>query len=127
MPSTRLPYRLGRALGPGGYAEAFEAESRSTPGVRVAFKRPRPGIQLADARLRREIEVQLGLDHPNVMPVLDFADDRSWYVMPLAAGSLRKLFEDGQLGPQASDVAGRGREAGRPGAGAFPWSRLPPS
>jgi len=95
-PST-LPYRLLRSLGVGGYAEVFEAETRADPAMPVAFKRPRRGIQLADARLRREIDVQSQLDHPSVMTIIEAAADRSWYVMPLAAGSLFKLREDGFL------------------------------
>jgi serine/threonine protein kinase len=40
-------------------------------------------------RMRREIDVQSKLQHPNVMPVLDFdADEFSWFTMPIAADSL---------------------------------------
>ena len=39
------------------------------------------------------------------MTVLDSDPDRRWYVMPLARGSLRKLWEDGSLGPGAARLA----------------------
>jgi serine/threonine-protein kinase len=42
--------------------------------------------------MRREIEIQSSLKHPNVMPILDFDSDGRWYVMPRA---LRVLSEIG--------------------------------
>ena len=35
---------------------------------------------------------KLRLNHPNVMPILDSDPDTSWFVMPLAAGDLEKLW-----------------------------------
>jgi serine/threonine protein kinase len=105
MAPSPLPYRLGARIGFGGYAEVFEATSRAAPETVVAFKRPRTDRVLASARLRREIDVQLRLEHPNVMPILDADPDRKWFVMPLAAGSLKKLWDDGRLGMDASTVA----------------------
>lgn len=91
------PYRLGRHVGRGGFADVYEAQAREGDGRDVAFKRPRDGVAHAVERLRREIGVQLRLDHPNVMPVLDVAEDQAWFVMPLATGSLLALLRDGRL------------------------------
>jgi serine/threonine protein kinase len=105
MADTRLPYRLGKNIGHGGFADVFEADARDEPGVVVAYKRARPDVQLAPERLAREIDVQRRLDHPNVMPVILAADDRTWFVMPLALGNLKQLWESGQLGDDAEALA----------------------
>ena len=44
----------------------------------------------------REVEVQRLFDHPNIMPILDAADDRSWFVMPLAQGNIEELWSSGR-------------------------------
>jgi serine/threonine protein kinase len=69
--------------------------------------------------MRREIEIQSSIDHPNVMPILDFdADHRQWFTMPLAANTLEKLsaplecsllkkvLRDAALGIQAAHALG---------------------
>ncbi|GHJ57008.1 hypothetical protein Nm8I071_63150 [Nonomuraea sp. TT08I-71] len=82
-------YRMIRALGEGNYAEVFRAEHRESAAI-VAFKRAK---QFADARdrIKREIEAQKQLAHPNVMPISDHDETFSWYAMPLALGSLADL------------------------------------
>lgn len=60
-------------------------------GRSVAFKRLVTQADDAIARLRREIEVQTAIDHPNVMPILDSSDSFRWCVMPLAVEVLAKL------------------------------------
>ncbi|MGH2973481.1 MAG: serine/threonine-protein kinase [Solirubrobacterales bacterium] len=104
MAPSPIPYRLGAQIGLGAYAEVFKATSRDSPANFVAFKRARPNQALASARLQREIDVQLTLDHPNVMPVLDADTNRAWFVMPLADGSLKKLLDEGTLGADTSTV-----------------------
>jgi serine/threonine protein kinase len=74
----------------GGQAEVFEAIHKPT-GKSVAFKRLVTRAHDAIARLRREIEVQTSIDHPNVMPILDHSDSFQWCVMPLATQVLVKL------------------------------------
>lgn len=103
--TSDLPYRLGRSLGFGGYAEVFRAEHRVRSGPTVAFKRDRGLAADGGKRLRREIDVQQVLDHPNVMPVLDADPGFAWYTMPLAAGSLRRLFDEGRLSGDAREIA----------------------
>jgi eukaryotic-like serine/threonine-protein kinase len=97
-------YRRLKSIAQGGYAQVFRAEHRERPGQLVAFKRPL-GTQLAQNRMAREIDVQRRFDHPHIMPILDAADDGSWFVMPLAQGNLDDLWGKGQLGGDAGLVA----------------------
>jgi len=83
-------YRLGTAYKKGGFAEVFFQATRRSDGARVALKRPR-GVPQAAERLRREIEVQIELAHPNIMPIWDADPDRRWFVMPPADGNLMDL------------------------------------
>ncbi|MFI6271162.1 protein kinase domain-containing protein [Micromonospora zamorensis] len=85
-------YRMIRALGVGSYAEVFRAEHRETTAI-VAFKRAKQFTEARD-RIKREIEAQKRLAHPNVMPISDHDDTFSWYAMPLALGSLADLRKD---------------------------------
>jgi eukaryotic-like serine/threonine-protein kinase len=82
-------YALDRTSKKGGFAEVFLATRRSD-GTRVALKRPRAGKSAAD-RLRREIEVQSSLAHPNIMPIWEADPDMRWFVMPPAQGNLEDL------------------------------------
>jgi serine/threonine-protein kinase len=56
----------------------------------VALKRARPRRE-AYARIKREIEAQKKLAHPNVMPIWDHDPGFRWYTMPIAEGSLKEL------------------------------------
>jgi serine/threonine protein kinase len=98
-------YRLGKTIALGGYAEVFRAEHRERPGQLVAFKRPRSNVPLARERMAREIEVQRLFEHPHIMPILDAAEDGSWFVMPLAQGNLEGLWKSGVLGSNARLIA----------------------
>lgn len=97
-------YRLLKSIARGGYAEVFRAEHRERPGQLVAFKRPL-AVSLAPERMAREIDVQRRFRHPHIMPILDAADDASWFVMPLAQGNLDELWGNGTLGGDAELVA----------------------
>ncbi len=91
MDAKRRLYRLEpRPLDTGGQADVFVATHKET-GARVAFKRVRDPDSGSLARMRREIEVQRALVHPHIMPVFDYADDGSWYTMPLADAILAVL------------------------------------
>lgn len=79
-----------RPLGEGGQAKVFMARDRVT-GEIVALKRVPPRDSDAIARMRREIEVQTKIKHPNIMPVLDHSQNYHWYTMPLANKILGKL------------------------------------
>ncbi len=52
-------------------------------------------------RLRREADSLASIDHPHAIPVLDTGTDNAgqhWYAMPIAVGSLGKLWATGFLG-----------------------------
>jgi Protein kinase domain/Mrr N-terminal domain len=87
---NRKDYRLPpRPLAIGGQAEVYEA-IRKSDGTTVVFKRSRN--RSSPHRMRREIEVQSSLRHPNIMPILDW--DRthfSWYVMPRGIRTMADL------------------------------------
>jgi len=71
-------------IGRGGQAEVFRAQHKPS-GVIVAVKRLRPATPDAIARMRREIEAAQAFGgNPHVVPVLDFSNQRDWFVMPLA-------------------------------------------
>lgn len=85
-------------LGAGGYAEVYRATHRTSRGV-VAMKRPFKDDE-AKGRLRREIDIQQKLSHPNIMPILDSNPTELWFCMPIAAGtfaSLRDQLDDADL------------------------------
>ncbi|WP_158224198.1 protein kinase domain-containing protein [Micromonospora wenchangensis] len=99
-------YRIIRALGVGSYAEVFRAEHRESAEA-VAFKRAKRFTAAKD-RIKREIEAQKQLAHPNVMPIFDHDETFSWYAMPLALGSLadlRKTLTEDDLETILLDVA----------------------
>ncbi len=97
-------YRLLKSIARGGYAEVFRAEHRERPGQLVAFKRPL-AVPFAQERMARQIDVQRLFRHPHIMPILDAADDWSWFVMPLAQGDLDELWSKCVLGSDAELVA----------------------
>lgn len=112
-------YRLNKApIGDGGQAEIFLAEHRDS-GAIVALKRRKSGVQEAADRMRREIDVQSSIAHPNVMPILDSdPDEWQWFTMPLAVktldkcdvpiepSALRTILTDAALGLQAAHKRG---------------------
>lgn len=85
----RKAYRLpSRPLAVGGQAEVYEAVRKSDNKIFI-FKRT---LNRFGPRMRREIEVQSALQHPHVMPILDW--DRvhfSWYVMPRGKRTMSAL------------------------------------
>ena len=68
----------------------FPARDKRT-GARIALKRLINTDEVAVARMKREIEVQTSLVHPNIMPILDFSTSYVWYTMPIASQVLGKL------------------------------------
>jgi hypothetical protein len=99
-------YRIGRKIGSGGIGVVYAAE-HVTLGHEVAVKVLR-GAAARDggeiARLRREAYIQVHVDHPNVVRVLDLdqMSDGSIYVVMdrLVGQSLAdKLARDGLLAP----------------------------
>jgi serine/threonine protein kinase len=89
----KIPYRLDpRPLGPGSYSTVHRGVHRETNAV-AAIKRPK-NDEVALARFEREIEVQTQLDHPNVMPIIEYSLEDRWLAMPLGVRSLTRAVED---------------------------------
>lgn len=83
-------YKLGSLHKAGGFATVYYKATRRSDDVIVALKKPKRGRE-AEERLRREIDVQLNLAHPSIMPIWDADPDRRWFVMPSAEGNLEEL------------------------------------
>ncbi len=99
-------YRIGRRIGSGGIGVVYAAE-HLTLGHEVAVKVLR-GAAARDggeiARLRREAYIQVHVDHPNVVRVLDLdqmSDGSIYVVMDRLVGRSHadKLSRDGVLAP----------------------------
>jgi hypothetical protein len=87
-------YEIERELGRGGTAVVFLARDRSN-GNLVALKVLRPELSAAvgEARLRREIGIARELEHPNILPVLEFGSTQGhlYLTMPyIEGGTLRE-------------------------------------
>jgi tRNA A-37 threonylcarbamoyl transferase component Bud32 len=101
-------YEIRTELARGVVAIVYAAEDRAAHR-QVALKvlRPELATVLTRERFLREIRLTSGLDHPNILPLLDSgggetgtddATDLLFYVMPLVAGSLRdRLAREGPL------------------------------
>lgn len=87
-------YRLRRRIASGAYGTVWEAWD-SVLDLPVALKVPKAG---EDHRLvLSEVKIQLGLEHPNVLPVYnaDYVDDILVVASPLGRGSLREQMQRG--------------------------------
>ena len=59
-------------------------------GARVAIKVAR-ATEWSRKRMKREIEIQRSLKHPNILPIRDYDDDLAWYATDEAECSLDGL------------------------------------
>lgn len=84
-------YTENGPLGSGGFADVVEAFHIVTKKA-VALRKSRPAADCV-ARSKWEIELQRLLLHGNIMPILDWANDGSWFVMPIARGDLAAVDE----------------------------------
>lgn len=85
-------YRCRTAIPGGGLGLVFRAE-RKGDGLPVVVKTP---LRLNDSdeyRFGREVRLQSQLDHPNIVPILDYDLEASppWFSMPEAKGNLNDL------------------------------------
>ncbi|MEU7751446.1 serine/threonine-protein kinase [Micromonospora sp. NPDC049171] len=100
-------YRLDpRPRGRGSFSEVVRAVHRSE-GTEVALKRAK-AIPEARNRIKREIDAQKELAHPNIMPILDHDPGYRWYAMPLAEKTLyeaREELEEEDFASILSDLA----------------------
>ncbi len=96
-------YVIERELGRGGMATVFLARDRQHDS-RVALKLLHPELAplFAGERFAREIRITAGLQHPNVVPVLDSGttDGLPFYTMPFVDGEslAARLAREHQLG-----------------------------
>jgi serine/threonine protein kinase len=91
--ASRIPYRLDpQPLGKGSYAFVHRGVHRET-GQEAAIKQPLRRDTTALDRFKREVEVQSQLNHPHVMPLLEYSVEDRWLAMPLAHRSLTTAVE----------------------------------
>src|SRR5690242_17812529 len=92
------PYQLTRLLGAGGFGEVYEAEHRliqQRRAIKLLLERHFHDPKQRE-RFLREARTLAGLDHPNILPVLevDEAGDLLYLVMPLyQRGTLSDLLK----------------------------------
>jgi eukaryotic-like serine/threonine-protein kinase len=95
----RMNYTTGREIGRGGFGIVYEAVGDD--GNRYALKVLNPAAfqqqehAMLIRRFEREVRYQQMVDHPNVVRVIEhgLAENPPWFVMPLAAGSLKDDLE----------------------------------
>src|SRR4051812_48188909 len=95
-------YTIERQLGEGGSAIVYLARDvRYDREVAIKVLRPDLGLPMGATRFNLEIRLLAGLQHPNVLPLLDSgeAGGMSYYVSPYMEGeSLRqRLKREGRL------------------------------
>jgi serine/threonine protein kinase/tetratricopeptide (TPR) repeat protein len=95
-------YVVEREIGRGGMATVFLAEDlKHDRKVAIKVLHPELAAALGPDRFLREIRITAGLQHPNILVLLDSGDAGGllYYVMPYVEGeSLRELLErDAQL------------------------------
>ena len=102
-------YHILESVGRGGMATVYRAHDRRTD-QEVAIKFISPALAETEQfirRFRREVTVVARLDHPNIVPVLDYGeqDGYAYQIMPfLKVGSLADRLDQG---PIPLEVGGR--------------------
>src|SRR5579885_2236243 len=98
MAGKRLgDYELIERIGGGGMAEVYRARQLTAFGREVALKVIRTDLSASDefrARFLREAQAISRLSHPNILPLIEFGEEREtlYLVMPLVReGTLRDL------------------------------------
>ena len=88
-PSSRKAWKASYTekgtIGKGGFGRVERVADVRT-GAELALKEPQSQDDEALRRFRREVELQQGIHHPNVMPIVDAGYD--WFVMPVADTTL---------------------------------------
>ncbi len=82
-------YRVEREIGRGGMATVFLARDvRHDSAVALKVLHPELSPLVASERFAREIKITAGLQHPNILPVLDSGDAGGlpFYTMPYVEG-----------------------------------------
>jgi dienelactone hydrolase/tRNA A-37 threonylcarbamoyl transferase component Bud32 len=91
-------YRIVREIGAGGMATVYLAEDlKHQRSVAVKVLDPQLAASVGAERFLREIRITAGLQHPNILTLIDSGEAAGflYYVMPFADGiSLRKRLRD---------------------------------
>lgn len=96
-------YIFRELIGKGGAAYVALAEDREREGlVAVKILRPEIATVVGETRFRREIEILSHLDHPNILPLLDYGSvDEAilYFTMPFVEGTTlqTRLRNEGRL------------------------------
>lgn len=92
-------YTVINSLGKGGFGEVFEVQG-SFGGTNIALKLLNTDNIDNDIvkRFEKEIKIQTKLEHPNIVPIIDFntsdQDENPYYTMPLAQKNFQKLLSE---------------------------------
>lgn len=91
--------RFGAKIGTGGFGEVCHA-TRVDDEYGCAVKRLRPEYASNEdfvRRFRREVRMQRGLDHPNILPILgaNLSTNPPWFLMPYAPRTLWQAIQGG--------------------------------
>jgi serine/threonine-protein kinase len=90
-------FEITHSLGKGGMSLVYAGKDlASGRDVAVKVLRPEFAVTILHERFHQEIAILSRLDHPNVLPLLESSESRSfvYYVMPFAhGGSLRTRLE----------------------------------
>ena len=95
--SVGAAYEIERELGRGGMATVYLARDlRHGRPVALKLLRPELAVALGSERFQREIHLAAGLQHPNILTVLDSGGSGAllWFTMPFVQGeSLRSQLD----------------------------------
>ncbi len=87
-----------KTIGVGGFGTVYEAIDTNSSAL-VAYKELTKKIggfqEHEDERFQREVKIQSELNHPNIIPILDYdlSTSRPWFTMPLADCNLAELLQ----------------------------------
>lgn len=98
-------FRFGEKIGSGGFGVVSHAV-RLDDGAPFAVKHLATDLvddEQAVKRFRREVRLQRGLQHPNIVPIVgaNLSSTPPWFVMPIAE---RTLFEEAQSDPEEAEL-----------------------
>jgi serine/threonine protein kinase len=98
-------YQLLELVGRGGMSTVYKGQDLQTNKL-VAIKILHPAMMADEnwvTRFRRETQVVMRLEHPHILPIIDYGEDKGaiYLVMPyMPAGSLADRLKNGALTPK---------------------------